>query len=43
MTKEEFDKAWNNYELDDEFAQFRYDNFPDDFNLELFEEYMVTE
>lgn len=43
MTKQEFDKAWNNYELDADFSQFQFDNYPDNATLEHFEEYMVTE
>jgi hypothetical protein len=43
MTNDEFNKAWNNYELDDAFAQFKFDNYPDKVTLEDFAEYMVTE
>lgn len=43
MTKQEFDKAWDNYELDLEFSEFKSANYPDHVTLEDFEEYMVTE
>lgn len=43
MTKQEFDKAWDNYELDDAWADFCFDNYPDKVNFEMFEESMVTE
>lgn len=43
MTKEEFIKTWNNYELDLEFAEFVSTNYPDHVTVDDFEEYMVTE
>lgn len=43
MTKKEFIKAWNNYELNLEFAEFASANYPDHVTVDDFEEYMVTE
>ena len=40
MTKEEFEIAWNNSELDLDYSQFLYDNYPDNVT---FEDFMVTE
>lgn len=42
MTKAEFDRKWNNYELDLDYSQYLFDNYPDG-SFEDFEESMVTE
>lgn len=41
MTKEEFYAAWNNNELDLDYSQFQYDNYPDPVTFEDFEDFMV--
>ena len=43
MTTQEFIDAMDNYELEAEFAQFQYDNYPDHVTVDDFADHMIDE